>query len=579
MNPSLPDVRLFASSDPDPGEDLAPALADLLRRLHVELGGRPGLRECVFRAALAASRAVLAGHACADAAQLEEADGEDWRAALLDSPVVACAQSADPFRPLVLDAAGRLYLYRYWDYERRLARRLVALDRAVEADEPPGAGALLDGVDDSQREAIRRAWSRGLALIAGGPGTGKTTTVVRVLAGLLAREPHLRIALAAPTGKAAARLEQAVRERLDALALPPALRAGVPVEARTIHRLLGVRPGRAECRHGPGRPLPFDVVVADEASMLDLALAARLVEALPPRARLLLLGDPGQLASVEAGAVFAQACAAAAGGGPLEGALGLLRESHRFGGTSGIGRLADAVRAGDAGASIALLDEASLADAAWVREAPESSVLTRELLHGYTAYVTALQHRAGPAEVLAAFDRCRILVATREGPFGMERINALIGAAVAGRRAEAGVLPPWYPGRAVLVTRNDYGLRLFNGDVGVVLPGRDGLMVHFPDPSGSTREVLPGRLGECETAFAMTVHRAQGSEFDRVEVLLPSIDSDLLTREWLYTGITRARRGVRLWSEESVLRSAIARRTPRRSGLEGALAAARQGMA
>jgi exodeoxyribonuclease V alpha subunit len=618
-------------------------------------GGRNELAPAVAwveRAAYATSAATSAGHVCTllDAIVQQEGTTEAFsadrlRAALLASGVVVEAGDRGP-APLVLDRAGRLYLRRYFDYERRLATRLVAaqgerrevgpaaraLLRSLFGGAPPAQLALPFGEAadppsslrparraelDWQQLAVALALTGSLAIISGGPGTGKTATVVRLLACLLADAPQTRIALAAPTGKAAARMLEAIRER--AAELPPLLRARLPVESFTVHRLLGVD-GSGVFRHHAGNPLPFDVLVVDEASMLDLSLATHLLEAVEPRARIVLLGDKDQLAAVEAGAVFSElgtdpALGAAriaqlaelsgvepakirppagAGGTATSGAAGdALRDSviwldrnFRFGAGSAIGQLAADVNAGDAGTALARLRGADPRDLGWLDDdgtTPSSASLQR-IVDGYAAYLYALGAASSDiAAVTAAFGRFRVLCAVRDGARGVGAINELMGRrvrAARGDRLETSGGTPWYPGRPVLVQRNDYALKLFNGDVGLVLPdsGAGGaLRAFFPGQDGAFRAVAPVRLPPHDTAFAITVHQAQGSEFERLLLLLPAQASRVTTRELLYTAITRARGGLDLIAPAAVLEHAIATRTERRGGLAARLREAAAG--
>ncbi|MBI5277366.1 MAG: AAA family ATPase [Burkholderiales bacterium] len=399
--------------------------------------------------------------------------------------------------PLVVDGEGRVYLHRYFDYEVRLARRLTA------AKAQPG----------------------GLRVISGGPGTGKTTMVVKLLEQMFSEQPDTRVALAAPTGKAAARMTEAIHR-----------------EASTIHRLLRYHP-KGGFAHHRDNPLAIDLLVVDEASMLDLALATHLLEAVPPTARVVLLGDKDQLAAVESGAVFAELSS-------MPDVATWLTTSYRFAADSGIGRLARDINAGDAETAIG-----------WLRGA-EGEVVWRDTANpaqGYAVYFEAVQRDPRDvAAVHAAFSRFRVLCATRSGPQGVEAINE----ALEPQRTR------WYAGRPVMVTVNDYTLKLFNGDIGIALPDEQGdLLVWFPDGTGGWRATAPARMPLHETAFAMTVHKSQGSEFDDVLVLLPRHASAVLTRELLYTAVTRARKHVTLVATEEALRGAIEHKVERASGL------------
>ncbi|HVZ46875.1 MAG TPA: exodeoxyribonuclease V subunit alpha [Ramlibacter sp.] len=591
---------MSAMPERDPARDLADGFAAQVARwakAHEDVA-----RAVARELSLATSR----GHVCITLEELVAADAQlapsqALRECLLASGVAGTSQAPRAF-PIVVDDDGRVYLHRYFDYERRLARRLAAAAR-MPAREPGSAARELLGTlfaassatseTDWQKIAAALALRNGLVVISGGPGTGKTTTVVNLLACLLAQDPHSRIALAAPTGKAAARMTEAIRLRSDHL--PAALRQRLPEEAFTIHRLLRFHP-----RHGFGHdandPLPIDVLVVDEASMLDLALVTRLLEAVPPRARVVLLGDKDQLSAVESGAVFAELCADpmldAACRAQLEklcklragsivtpepeqeralgNAVVWLQRNYRFAADSGIGRLAAEINAGHADAAVG-----------WLRgEGKSQRVLWEEsssgsLADGYAGYFAAvLRDCRDVAAVHAAFARYRVLCAVREGGEGVTAVNASLETQARDALAEApGAFAAtegsgWYTGRPVIVTVNDYALKLFNGDVGIALPDEAGqAAVWFPDGASGWRAVAPARMPRHETAFAMTVHKSQGSEFEEVLVMLPTYRSAALTRELLYTAVTRARERVTVRATEDALRTAIAQKVVRSSGL------------
>ena len=492
------------------------------------------------------------------------------------------------FAPLILDSAGRLYLQRYWAYEDRLARDLLTRAAITEPCDEVRLRAALDQLfpatgpePDWQRLAAETAVRRRLCIITGGPGTGKTRTLVRILALLQELhdpgQPPLRFALAAPTGKAAARIQEEVRRAADSLPPGSAAAALRATEAQTLHRLLGARPDYATFRRNAQNPISADVVVVDEASMVDLALMAKLLDAVPPVARLILLGDKDQLASVEAGAVLNDLCA-----GPDHPASGIrhpassptllpclltLHRNYRFPAGSAIHRLSTAINAGDPDAALAALREPAEVTA---RPLPAPGELAATLAPILLA-AWPEQLSRDPAEMLARLARFRILCAVREGPYGVHHFNELAEEILthAGRLTGTGT---HYAGRPILITRNDHALRLFNGDVGILLPGADGgLRAFFPAPDGGVRSFPPARLPVHETVFAMTVHKSQGSEFASVLLVLPERDSPVLTRELLYTGLTRAREHAALWFNETIFRQAVARRVERHSGLRDAL--------
>lgn len=530
---------------------------------------------------------------------------EAWMTALRKATVVG--RPAE-FKPLILDDSGRLYLHRYWQYESDLAKRI--LDCAQRDTEGVDASLLEEGLarlfsagassneTDWQRVAAATAVRKRFCVISGGPGTGKTRTVIALLALLLeqARENPLRIALAAPTGKAAARLQESLQKWKAALPCDAALQAGLPKDSFTLHRLLGGLPDSAQFRHGAENPLPFDVVVVDEASMVDLALMAKLFAATAPSARLILVGDKDQLSSVEAGAVLGDICAGAtrtSGPSALSACIVHLEKNYRFGADNGILALSRAINDGDAAEVLRLLNlraagaspersedalpgesggnrpaDPGIAGLALPPPAQLKGRMRAKVLEGFGAVMRARD----PLSALQALGRFRVLCAVRKGPMGVEALNRTIEEIL----SEAGFIAPrerWYRGRPVLVTSNDYTLKLFNGDVGIILPDAASgeLRAWFLDAGSSLRSVPPVRLPEHETVFAMTVHKSQGSEFEEVLLMLPGRESPVLSRELLYTGVTRASRRVELWGDEAVLRTAIATRVTRASGLREAL--------
>lgn len=512
--------------------------------------------------------------------------------------------------PLVLDERGRLYLHRYWEYEQLLAGRLLSLSaRRLDGLDTEGLRRRLrrlfptaaDGEIDWQQVAALTAATGRLAVVSGGPGTGKTYTVAKILALLLeeARErgADLQVALAAPTGKAAARLQEAVKAAKEGLDCDGDIKERIPVTAGTLHRLLSPVIGTPYFRHNERNPLSHDVVVVDESSMVDLALMAKLCMALKEDARLILLGDRDQLASVEAGAVMGDICGAgaehrysaafarfagacgcgklprAAGGAlPFADSVAVLRKSYRFGAGSGIGELSRAVREGRSAEALELLEKGRYPDIRLEHFSSPASlhrVLEQRVEEGFGPCLAA----DTAEEAHRSFGRFIVLCALRQGPYGVERANALVervlarsGAITAGER--------FYHGRPIMVTRNDYGIQLFNGDVGIIMREPDGdgaLRAFFPSPEGRMRSLAPWKLPEHETAFAITVHKSQGSEFDRVLLILPDRPGPLLTRELVYTAVTRARRSVEILASPAVLRGAIDARIHRESGLREAL--------
>ena len=496
------------------------------------------------------------------------ADGDDQPGA---APAAAVA-------PLRLDGT-RLYLDRYWREERQLAADLRAF---AEADAGALDAALLDdglarlfgGEDDEQqRLAAAAAVRRRFAVVAGGPGTGKTTTVARIVA-LLAEQaaaagaPPPLVALAAPTGKAAARLEEAVHDEAARLAVGEDVRAALlSLEASTLHRLLGRRrDSHSRFRHHRGNRLPHDVVIVDETSMVSLSLMARLVEAVRPEARLVLVGDPGQLSSIEAGAVLGDIVGDA--GAAREGIV-VLDRVHRYG--RGIDALASAVRAGDGDRVIEVL-ERQPAGVTWLRgEADPAAGGAPELVRERAVATARDVFEAAAAgrvhDALAALGSFRLLCAHRHGPYGVDTWMPLIEGWLAAEVEGLAPEPRWYVGRPLLVTENDYGLRLYNGDTGVVVAAGENRLSAAFERRGEVLEVSPSRLDTVETVYAMTIHKSQGSQFGTAAVVLPDPASRLLTRELLYTAITRARKELIVVGGEQSIRAAVARPVARASGL------------
>ena len=730
------------------GVALAEAFARRVGALAGRLGARRSAQRWARRAAFAVSRATSAGHVCVSLDRLAQRYDEAPDAvaeALSASGVVSDgAQDAAALRPLVLDAAGRLYLARYYEDERRLARAIVAHATAHVATDAGGKASLPDvgagpgaldcadtalaarltrffgppasGEVDWQRACAALSLSSRLTVVSGGPGTGKTTTVVGMLACLIDANPSLTIALAAPTGKAAQRMQEALLAR--ASSLPAEIAERLPRASQTLHRLLGLGQG-TRARYGRDNPLPYDLIVVDEASMIDLTLAAQLFDALAPQTRLVLLGDKDQLAAVEAGAVFAElsarpsfsaagiariahstgvdearvraalpraseaadgtlrtsafdddpatsddgldwfepldslddrwawtgldepdtATGASASDGPhrtdegplvseveagaapshavdpsaldnvppevqaesapLVDCVVWLERNYRFGLDSAIGRLSMAIRRGDVDAALdALGAGADLGGSRAVQtdlfaaaspgsaEGEAAAVLDEDggaglsaktlerLAHGFEPYVQALHAALAEPEpdctpLFDALNAFRILCATRLGARGVQALNAHMAEHVRrAARAPLALGTNWFAGRAVMVARNDYTLGLFTGDIGIALPTRAGpLRVYFRTADGGTRAIAPAALPPHDTAFALTVHKSQGSEFDHAALVLPAAMNRVLTRELVYTAVTRARKTVRVIGAREVLADAIAAPTRRDSGL------------
>lgn len=609
FEPSTPDDRRLAQRAPEgllreANQAGAITAADVHTALRV--GGLAGEeREPVLLALALAVHSVVSGSTCLDLGaavdprvEIDWPEPAGWLEQVQDSPLVASG--------VLRVEHGLIYLDRYHEQEVQVARdleqRLQAtaethdeslLAAGLERLFPPVGGAAGDGHDDrqhdpvEQRTAARVAVTRGTTVLTGGPGTGKTTTVARLLALLVEQAEQrpaghrLRIALCAPTARAAAQLRDAVTRAAAGMSAADQARIE-GLESLTMHRLLGWKPGSSNrFRHDRRNRLPHDVVVVDEASMVSLTLMARLLEALRPETRLVVVGDPDQLASVDAGAVLADLVAGLRGrasdDGEGEASAGegvpdaptppvvRLTHTYRFGG--GIGDLAQAIRDGDADRALEVLADADDVDLV------ENS---DDVRHRLVRQAVDLRRRAaagdggGALEVLA---RHRLLCAHRTGKLGVAAWNRLIEQWVSEETGET-FWTPMYPGRPLLVTSNDYANDLLNGDTGVVIRAADGVLRAELETTGGRRLLPTSRLSDIETMHAMTVHKAQGSQAEHVTVLLPELDSPLLTRELLYTGVTRAQRHVTVVGTPEVLRAAVARRTHRASGLAQRLGAA-----
>ena len=547
-----------------------------------EIDGLAGLSAALV------SEANLAGNVCVELAWFSErplfqsshadarmplgGNAAEWSAELLTG---VCVGAGGQHSPLIIDDS-RLYLNRYWFYENFVSKKILSLlhresfaDTALISTTTDVLFAQQQDIDKDQMEAVAAAAGKPFSVISGGPGSGKTSTVIRILAVLLAQNPNCRIALAAPTGKAAARMMDSIRQRIDQLDIDDSIKSAIPVEARTIHRLLGFR--HHDFGYHQQHRLPVDCVVIDEASMIDLKLMYQLLSALPDDAQLILLGDRDQLASVAAGNVLGDIT----GHGhrldkseaAIASATSLLRRNYRFGRDSAIGELARLVKLGDAGNAVDLIS-ANQAGLRWFDDVGEQ-VNNTALGWLYDAYQPIFDSET-PAQALDAYDKTRLLCATNRGPFGVEVLNSRVSSAMLARNQ----LPDasLFAGLPIMITRNFLPLGLFNGDTGILWSFDDELRACFRDTDGSIRDFSINRLPEYKPAWASTVHKSQGSEFDSVLLVLPAdAQAEVLSRELVYTGITRARRQFLLHAPEATLSRAITRLTQRHSGLAARL--------
>ena len=572
----------------------------------------------LFLAAALVSKFTLAGHTCLDLSSLAgkpllKQNGNplcvcpellSWRKSLEQSPVVG---KPGDFTPLILDDKSRLYLFRYWEYEKKLAEGIR--NRVNQNVDDVDLNLLAEGLDrlfqknqdldtDWQKVAAATSVLKKFSVISGGPGTGKTFTVVKILTLLLeqTKNKKLRIALAAPTGKGAARLQEAIKNTKKFLTCSDGIKEAIPDETFTIHRLLGSIPGSPYFRYNAMNQLPVDVMVIDEVSMVSLSLMAKVHEAIPLNAWMILLGDKDQLASVEPGSVLGDICdtgkvhhlsrshsgmlkkvkifiqsqSKAVPG--LQDSIVYLQKSYRFEKESGITELSGAINDGDSNRALSLLKNEHYPAITWkTLPAPKDLAfhLKDNFLSGWREYLKTQD----PKNAFSLFEQHRILCALREGPYGVRYLNFLVEQLL---RREKLVSPhqKWYSGRPLMVTRNDYSLGLFNGDVGIVLPDGENsneLRAFFPTSDGNMRKLALLRLPEYETVYALTIHKSQGSEFDEILVILPDTPSPILTRELIYTAITRAKKRVEIWGKEEIFQAAVFSRIERTSGLRDIL--------
>ncbi len=582
-------------------------------------GGDP----CRFIAAACLSSSAGQGHVCLSLARLlpdELWSGQqrivaeqlwqqyqlptqatEWIERLLAWPALAEPAQSGPIHLY----QQQLYLQRAWQDEQQVAQffNRASVELPVNHTDIRRVLDRLFGHDEvnDQKVAAAVALTAKHAIISGGPGTGKTTTVAKLLAALIELSPQaLRIQMAAPTGKAAARLTESLGRALQALNVTPQIRAAFPTEATTLHRLLGAQANTRQLRYHARNPLHLDILVVDEASMVDLSMMASLIAALPPQARVIFLGDRDQLASVEAGAVLGDICRTAEFGYSVQRAallteltgcpqigndqaaapqlrdnICLLKHSYRFGEDSGIGQLARAVNLGQAAQVNRVLAQ-GFSDIAFntVNTRDTWRQMLVEVCAGYQPYLQSI-HCDSPQSVLANFNGYQLLCALRDGPFGVQGLNHSIESAL---RQQALISAPvngshWYAGRPIMITRNDSALGLFNGDIGITLwdGEQQQLKVYFQLPDGSLRAVQPSRLPAHETAWVMTVHKSQGSEFTHTALILPQQFSPVLSRELVYTAITRARSQLTIYAESAIFNRAISNPTARYSGLTAAL--------
>ena len=576
----------------------------------------------LFFAAALLSRAAGEGNVCFDLSEAERItlvakglkrdvflppDTDTWLKILRSCSVVG---RPGDFTPLILDDRYRLYLYRYWQYEKWVAdgirtRTGWKRDKINWSVFKERLSKLFPNVGENntdwQKTAVFVSVLKPLCVISGGPGTGKSTVISMILSMFLRQnmKKELSVALTAPTGKAASRMREAISNGMKLLPSECRIEENALPRASTIHRLLGAIPGSPFFRYNAENLLPYQLVIVDEASMVDMALMAKLIKAVPQDAGLILIGDRDQLASVEAGAVLADICDTGQvhdfsmdfakkyleitgtridatdekeGQSGIQDCVVQLKKSYRFGAESGIGEASRAVNNGDGELALSIIKRKKYKEIQW-RHIPAPNLLSRTLkeyvINGYKDYLKA----EDPIEVFHLFERFRILSALRNGPYGVSALNLIVEKILKDEKLiSSGKV--WYRGRPVLITKNDYNLRLFNGDIGIILPDPDSgneLRAFFLSGEEKLRKLSPIRLSEYQTVYAMTVHKSQGSEFGRIIFVLPDRDTPVITRELIYTGITRARNGVEVWGKEGLFLKGVSRRTKRTSGLHDML--------
>ncbi len=558
---------------------------------------------------LSLSMEVRAGHVCFDLTRLQNIEPQIWLE--LNSPeiddwikVLKLASNrhvvsfGDQLAPLMF-IENKLYFQRMWLDEGFVAQYFnqTQLDITTNIDLKQILNQLFsyDSASiDWQKIAVAIALTRKVAIISGGPGTGKTTTVAKILAGIVLNNPTTRIVSAAPTGKAASRLTESLGRAIEQLSFES---LNIKTEAVTLHRLLGAKTDNRSFSYNKHNQLHIDVLVIDEASMVDLNMMARIIEALPASARLILLGDKDQLSSVEAGAVFGDLCDFISNGysqlrahelSRLTGytipiadqptmaitdSICLLKKSYRFNESSGIGLLANAVKEGQYLNVKKLLADNTLQDISYYELLSNQTyqAVLNDCVEHYKNYLNAINRSNDIATVLTKFTQCRLLCALREGKFGVEGLNKQIELLLAKHKLiRLNHRDQWYIGRPIMILRNSTSLGLYNGDIGITLTAEHDsskLRVYFPFSDGTIKGFSPYRLPEHETAYAMTIHKSQGSEFDHVNIILPTEFSPLLNRSLLYTAITRAKKAVSIFADAKILERVVKSQIHRESGL------------
>ncbi|MBF0226503.1 MAG: exodeoxyribonuclease V subunit alpha [Desulfobacterales bacterium] len=524
----------------------------------------------------------------------------EWRTKLKETSVVGLPGE---YKPIILDKSDRLYLYRYWVYENELSSniktRFLTKKNNIDYEKLKEGFNRYFGTSsaifDWQKIAVFSALMNNFSVISGGPGTGKTYTVTKILALLLEQNIDIKIKLCAPTGKAAARLQESIRQAKEKLPCSDEIKQKIPEETFTLHRLLGAKINSPFFLHDSKNPLFADVILIDETSMVSLSLMTKLMMAIPYESKIILLGDKDQLSSVEAGSVLSDICES---GGVncftdffaekyssitnntinniknynesfLNNSIIHLQHSFRFGANSNIAKVSRSVNQGDSEAAIKLIKE-NQNDVSY-KILPQKDNLKNHLAHIFFKYYESIYDIQELSHAYNIFESFRILCAVREGDYGINNINELCKKLL-GSAKRVDTEKKFYKGMPLIINRNDYNLKLFNGDIGILWETQNKeIRAFFSNQDGSFRSIPPARLPEHEIAYAMTIHKSQGSEFDNVLLIFPDKESPILTKELIYTGITRARKHVEIWGDDNILMNSIKKRVERTSGLKDSL--------
>lgn len=525
------------------------------------------------------SRALRQGHVCLDIEQIPTAELDLEKTNLSPVAIInylkkcpSVGNEEASTRPLILSQTGKLYFHRYWHYERQL---IGSIEQRIQHESDNTHDPLKQNsiptnkLGEDQRRAVDLASKSNLSFISGGPGTGKTTIVLHILASLQAssRDTSLKVALAAPTGKAAQRIQESLTANMDSLQIPSATRNRISTEASTLHRLLGYQRNSIQFKYHESNPLPYDLVVVDEASMLDLLLFTKLLKALKPQTRLILLGDSHQLASVEAGSIFGDLTVASRTNPKLRENTVELNENYRFGNDSALYQVCEYIKAGDS--ENALISFSAEGEQLILKDLPGSANISSALERTIGDHFAALANTTEPVEALRLMAQICLLTPLRNGPYGVQGLNTTMEAIVRSRTGIPGN-QSYFNGQPILISANSYSQGLFNGDLGIIMTDPEdphSLFAYFPDNTERIKRYPLSALPTFESAYACTVHKSQGSEYKRVLFIVPPIDSPVLSRELVYTAISRSRENAEVWASPQSLKQAINQPTQRVSGI------------